>query len=1000
MKKDLYYVPNGSGRWQDVACWSRETGGSPAGVWPSIGDVVVLDENSGTARVDLRGVVCGGYRISGFKGTLVTPQGGTLDLTGRKPRKRDRIAEWLRITKAPTPVMSRFSRDRLLEQGWTWQMAVRMRLATLHGPRLLFLTAGNPSIRNATITASATGGNWSATGTWVGGVVPGSGDAVLLASTSGNVVVDVASACASLDAATGLYTGTLSGSATLSCGGNFKLVAGMTLSYTGTLTFVNTSGTATLTCAGKTFGALTVNGAGGTTSFADTNAVTNAMTLMTGTLNTTGQTCTWGSFTGNFGTTKTLTPGASSIAVTSSGGNNFLISNGAITVTANTAIVTLSGASAGFNGNTNLNGMSIVFTGGGAMVLSNTNTGIRNLTVTGSISKTDSLSVNGNNTVTGTFTLNSNSATNRLLVQSGTVGTARTITAGSLVCTNVVDFMDIVGAGTATWTTGASGATAFGDCGGNSGITFTPGLTGGSAMSVAGASGWTWSTATWVGRAFPPLPQDDVAIANAFSATQTVTADMPRLGRSISFTGATGSPTLALGSTANSIFGSLTLVSGMGRSGTQNMTFAGRSSYTITMNGVTFAPSWTVNAPSGTYALGSDLLGASGGMSGTLNVTNGTFDAVTYNVTINNVSTSTGTTLKFGSATWTFPGTSANPVIINSGTTVVAGTAVIALTDTSTAKTFAGGGKTFPTLQYKASGSGSLTFTGNNTFATLDLECTTARVIALPASGTQTVTSAFTRQGATGQLLSFVSSSPGTATTIVLNSGATETSSFNTLSSDVTIDLLFTVSIGGIGSLTATVTPYQRITASVAGVGTLAATVTPYQRITASITGTGALSAALIAYQRFTATLAGVGSLTATVTPYQRITAALTGSSALTAVVTPFQRIVAALTGQGTLTATVTPFKYLTASLTGVGTITAAVTPTKMLAVSITGTGTLSASLVSYQRITVTLAGTSSVAVIFYSEHQVSGGAITDFTPFGQRVSDASRYGGTIGALR
>ena len=41
----------------------------------------------------------------------------------------------------------------------------------------------------ATITISNTGGNWNATGTWVGGVIPASTDDVAATATSGNLTV-------------------------------------------------------------------------------------------------------------------------------------------------------------------------------------------------------------------------------------------------------------------------------------------------------------------------------------------------------------------------------------------------------------------------------------------------------------------------------------------------------------------------------------------------------------------------------------------------------------------------------------------------------------------------------------------------------------------------------------------------------------------------------------------------------------------------------------------
>ena len=91
-----------------------------------------------------------------------------------------------------------------------------------------------------------------------------------------------------------------------------------------------------------------------------------------------------------------------------------------------------------------------------------------------------------------------------------------------------------------------------GDCGGNSGITFTPSAT----QTATGTASFTWSTHGWTSRV--PLPQDNVVIANAFVAGRTVTVDMPRLGRDIDFTGVTGSPSISNGSAA-SMYGSLTL---------------------------------------------------------------------------------------------------------------------------------------------------------------------------------------------------------------------------------------------------------------------------------------------------------------------------------------------------------------------------------------------------------------------------------------------------------
>lgn len=110
-----------------------------------------------------------------------------------------------------------------------------------------------------TVYARAGGGDWNADATWStssGGAAdttyPVATDTVYLDSASGNVTINVASACAIVDC-TG-YTGTLTQSARMETSGNVTFVSGMTFTYTGTPTWVvNLNTSMTLTSAGKSF---------------------------------------------------------------------------------------------------------------------------------------------------------------------------------------------------------------------------------------------------------------------------------------------------------------------------------------------------------------------------------------------------------------------------------------------------------------------------------------------------------------------------------------------------------------------------------------------------------------------------------------------------------------------------------------------------------------------------------------------------------------------------
>lgn len=632
------------------------------------------------------------------------------------------------------------------------------------------------------------------------------------------------------------------------------------------VTFDANSGTAaTVTVnGGGVANTITINKSDLTLTHTTESTVTGTVTHTTGTLNTNGQTCVWGAFSSTNSNTRTLTFGASPITITGGGGAWSVTTTAGLTVTANTAVVTFTGSNAVFNvSGGNWNGLSLVFTGGGNATLASVGSGpsgLKNVTRTGTAATTDGLTVRANMTISGTLTTTGNSVTNRLLVQTDAVGTARTITAAAVSITNC-DFMDVTGAGAAAPFTG----TSVGDCGGNSGITFNASV----QQTWSGTTGGNWSTNAWTTRV--PLPQDDVVVSSAFVASQTITADMPRLGRSVTFS-CTGSPILSR-TTASTVFGSLTLASGMTTSGSVSTTMAGRSSYTLDLKGISWSggSSFIIAAPGGSYTLLSALLLVTG-----ITISNGTFDASSSNVTCLSLS-SAGTatrTIKLGSGTWTLTTTGTNNVWNTSTTTGLtfdAGTStiVISATDSGVNRSFLGGGLTFNTLRYSSTGNAALTIAGNNTFAgNLDLECTTARTVAFPAGGTQTVLGALTLMGAAGQPLNLVSSTPGTATTIVAPWEATTRSNW-TRSADVLFTILesATISIVGASSVSSSVVRDRALTvAAITGASSVTASLGRVRTIVvAAIAGASSVSAAL-GRVRSLIVAAIVGSSTATAT--------------------------------------------------------------------------------------------------------------------------------------
>ncbi len=634
-------------------------------------------------------------------------------------------------------------------------------------------------------------GNWSDTTHWAtssGGVgstgIPTAADDCYFDTNSGTGAMTFDNAtplCRSLQTTgSSIATFVHGSSSTLTIGdsaagaGNIALNLSGITTYTlnhpsaSAITFVSTSSTQqTITTNGKVLGNTTINGAGSSYILDDPLALSSssgAFALTNGTFNTNSYAMSMFSFTVNTGT-KTLTLGSSAITITSNvTGWSAGVATG-FTMTPNTAVVTLTSVSANANsvilGNINWNGLSFVLPSGGVPNINQNAATIANLTYTGRAVKTDSIGFNGtpvgNLTITGTLTINGNSTVNRVLVSASFArGTTLGLIANAVSFSNV-DFMDITAGGaSAPWDlssiTGGSG-----DCQGNSNITFTAPV----PQTNTGATG-SWSDVTkWTSRV--PLPQDDVIIN---TGSGTITGDMPRQGKSVNFTGFTGTYTAGINT---ELFGSYTLASGMTFTSVASYALSGRGNYTFTTAGKNPGGSGgtvTFRGAGGIYTLQDTFTST-----GLVAVAEGTLD--TNNVAVTSLAFSSNTTtdraLILGTTTWTLTQIAAANVWNASATGLVlsaASATIIVGTASANTRTFTSGGFSYGELRYTVSSStGILIIAGaNNSFGTLSVSGG-SRTLRLPRAGLTTVRD-FNVFGTPGNLITVDSDLPGSTASI------------------------------------------------------------------------------------------------------------------------------------------------------------------------------------------------------------------------------------------
>lgn len=602
-----------------------------------------------------------------------------------------------------------------------------------------------------------------------GAAVPTTADDVYFDATStGICTISTGNTGAKTINCTG-FTGTLTGTAAISVAGSITLVAGMTYTHTGTVTFINTG---TLTTAGKAFSAVTINGSGITLTLGDAlNISTRSITVTQGTFDTGNYSVIAGSLVASSSSTKTITLGSSTLNI--SGAASWNLSGSNTTLNAGTSQINFTTVGAMLGGGKTYYNVS--FTGTAAStsgtsnrrLISGSNT-FNNLTFAAPTSGMASYILTDDQVVNSTLTCSGTSAIGRCFVYTGTggltstIGTTRTITA-AIILANDCDFRDITIAGDAAGTS----PTRAGDCGGNTGIVFPVAKTVyrvGTNTTWVGSSSWSLTSGTAGSNTNFPLAQDTIIINQDTTLTGTLALAFFNNG------------TLDLSSRTSAItlnhnvgtlwYGSYILGSGVTISGTTTQTFCGRGTIYFTSAGKTITFAIIVDAPGGTLILGDAFNG-----NGSLSHFQGTINANDYNLTCTIFSSSSSSALRtitMGAGLWTLTGTGTVWSAVVTNLTFNKNTANILLSNTTTtARTFAGQGLSYNKLTIGgASGVSVLTISGINSFTELASTKTVAHTIRFSAN--QNTIDTWSVAGTSGNIVTVDSSSSGTRRTFTL----------------------------------------------------------------------------------------------------------------------------------------------------------------------------------------------------------------------------------------
>lgn len=676
-------------------------------------------------------------------------------------------------------------------------------------------TAGAPVYRTAPPAARTLywvggTGNWNDTARWStssggggGAALPTSLDDVIFNSASNATAytstVNATSRCNALTIA-GPASGnvTLAGSSVLICHGNVTFPAtGLTRTFTGGLILSGSTTGKTITTNGVTLGGyVQIYGMDSewTLGFALDNGA-SAFYVDYGVFKASTYNLTTSTIFSDGASSRTIDFGSGTVSLSGSTSLQFFNGLGStetaaanLTVVAGTAQINCTATNTTFSGNgKTFYNVTFTGTGTGTATINGANTFNNLSTASVSSSNFRQLVLAASQTVNGTLTLpagvNLSSMRGRTFVRSDTLGTTRTLTCAAVSMADA-DFRDITIAGAAAPASGAR----VGDCKGNSGITFAAAKT--VYWNLAGGGNWTsnaWaiSSGGTPDNSFFPLAQDTCVFeATGLNSGATITINLALNIGTIDMSARTANTMTITTSSVINVYGNWINGTGTTVGGGGTYVFGSRSTQTVTSAGQTFPSQFDISAFNGTVTL-LDALTLSIGSTSALSINNGTFNANGFNVTVSaanggvTAASSFAKTIAVGSGTWTIAGSGTTWSITSTGTTI-SGTGTISMTSSS-AKTFQGGSLSYSSITLNQGGAGTLTITGNNTFANITntYKATGATTINFGTT-TQTVGS-FTAAGEAGRVLTLTGSSASSPATLVLTSGTVTSPDYLTI---------------------------------------------------------------------------------------------------------------------------------------------------------------------------------------------------------------------------